>query len=260
MNVFKMDPSRLKQRLIGGFTSLLLIITVAGCLFFTLQSLSAGYVSVFGTSVFRVVTGSMEPEIPVGSLLISKQTPIEQIKEQDIICYRTDDPHLGVAIITHRVVGVFEAPDGSVLLQTKGDANPTADPNPVSARQLIGRVEHYTGDDSKMAGFINFITSDFGFLACILVPVILIAAWVFRDAVKSIRTALDSAKKQLAEQEASAAKTSLSEQEYEALYRQVEEELRKEMEQDVRENTQCADDDDPSLGSASEEPSPAPED
>ena len=259
MNVFKRDPSQLKQRLLGGLTTLFLVVTVAVCLFFTLQSLSTGYVSVFGTSVFRVVTGSMEPEIPVGSLLVSQKTPIEQIKEQDVICYRTNDPHLGVAVITHRVVARFTAPDGSVLLQTKGDANPTADPNLVSARQLIGRVEHYTGDDSKMAGFINFITSDFGFLAGIIVPVILIAGWIFRDAVKSIKTALDSAKKQLAEQEKSAA-PALSEQEYAALYRQVEEELRKEMEQDVRENTQGARGDDPQLGSPCEEPTPAPED
>ncbi len=257
MSILKKIQRRLNLRLVSGFTTLLLIVTVALCLFFTLQSLSAGYVSIFGTSVFRVVTGSMEPEIPVGALLIAKQVEMGEIQERDIICYRSNEPGLGPAIITHRVVAVYQMPDGSIALQTKGDANPTADPNPVTEKQIIGRVTNYTGDGSKMAELIRFLTSDFGFLACIILPVILIAGWIFRDAIKGMKEAIAAAKKELDAQDG-APKPALSEQEYAEIYQKVEEELRKEMEQDVERNPQKEHSEDPQPGAAAEEPASAP--
>lgn len=259
MSILKKIQRRLNLRLVSGFTTLLLIITVACCLFFTLQTLSAGYVSIFGTSVFRVVTGSMEPEIPVGALLIAKQVEMEEIQERDIICYRSNEPGLGPAIITHRVVAIYQMPDGSRALQTKGDANPTADPNPVTEKQIVGRVTNYTGDGSKMAELIRFLTSDFGFLACIILPVILIAGWIFRDAMKGMKEAIAAAKKEL-DAQGSATPSALSEQEYAELYQKVEEELRKEMEQDVERNPQKDHSEEPQPGAVAEESAPASKD
>ena len=234
MNIFKKIRARLTLRLVSGFTTLVLVAVIALCLFFTLQSLSVGYVSFFGNSVFRVVTGSMEPEIPVGALLIAKKTDIETIRERDIVCYRSSNTQLGGIIITHRVVGIYHDPNGEVVLQTKGDANPAADTEAVTEAQLIGRVKTYTGSGSTMAKVIQFLTSDFGFLACILLPVLLIAGFIFRDAVRGMKEAIDTAKQQLDEQP-TPSETTLSEQEYEQLCQQIEEEVRKEMEQHVEE-------------------------
>lgn len=227
MNILKKIRARLTLRMVSGFTTLVLIVTIALCLFFTLQSLSVGYVSCFGTSVFRVVTGSMEPEIPVGALLVAQKTDIDDIRERDIVCYRSGRSQLGGAIITHRVVGIYRDPNGALVLQTKGDANPAADIEVVTEGQLIGRVKTYTGSGSAMAKVIEFLTGDVGFLACILLPVLLIAGFIFRDAVRSMKKAIADAKKQLDEEEQP--KVALSEQEYAQLYKQVEEEMRKEM-------------------------------
>ena len=78
-----------------------------------------------------------------------------------------------------------------------------------------------------MAKVIEFLTGDVGFLACILLPVLLIAGFIFRDAVRSMKKAIADAKKHLDEEEQP--KVALSEQEYAQLYKQVEEEMRKEM-------------------------------
>ncbi len=234
MNIFKKIRARLTLRLASGFTTLVLVAVIALCLFLTLQSLSVGYVSFFGNSVFRVVTGSMEPEIPVGALLIAQKTDIEDIRERDIVCYRSSNTQLGGIIITHRVVGIYRDPNGDVVLQTKGDANPAADTEAVTDKQLIGRVKTYTGSGSSMAKVIQFLTSDFGFLACILVPVLLIAGFIFRDAVRGMKEAIDATKKQLDEQQ-TPPESALSEQEYAQLCQQIEEEVRKEMEQHVEE-------------------------
>ncbi|MBQ3562046.1 MAG: signal peptidase I [Clostridia bacterium] len=248
MNILKKIQSRLKIRLISGFSTLLLIIAVASCLFFTLQSLSTGYVSFFGTSVFRVVTGSMEPEIPVGALLTSKQVEIEEIKENDIICFKSNEFGQGPKIITHRVIAIYTNPDGTIALQTKGDANPVVDGALVSEKQLIGLVTNYTGDGSKMAELIRFLTSDFGFLACIILPVILVAVWIFKDAIKNMKEAIVAANKQLEEQE-KAGSEPISEQEYTELYKKVEEELRKEMQQNVQNDCGKVNSDAPQLDS-----------
>ena len=75
---------------------------------FSIQVVSKGFVTVGGYSTFRVVTGSMEPTISTGALLICKNTPIEKIEEGEIICYRSEAEEIYGSIVTHRVVAVYE--------------------------------------------------------------------------------------------------------------------------------------------------------
>lgn len=232
------QPRNLKTRLISGFTTLLLLLAVVGCLFVVLQSLSKGYVEIGGSSVFRVVTGSMEPHIPVGALLVSRQADIDQIQEDDIVCFRSKEPGLQGMIITHRVVRVLTAPDGSPMLQTQGDSNLVVDVHYVTDDNLIGRVIWHTGDESVMAGMIQFLTGDFGFLACVVLPVILVAVWIFRDAAKSLRKEILRVEQQLEQKESVGGEKTLTEEEYAQLYHQLEEEVRKEMEQHAEQSVE----------------------
>lgn len=231
------SQKRLKNKLISAGATVLLLVALVCCVFFTLQSISTGYVSFGGVSVFRVVTGSMEPEISVGALLAAQKVDIETIKERDIVCYRATAQGVGKVVITHRVVGVGHLPDGSTVLQTKGDANLTADAEYVSQAQLIGRVIWHTGDGSFMARVLQFLTSDFGFLACILLPVILIAIWICRDAIKNMKKAIQDVEEQLQAQEKQE-KVTISAEEYAQMVAKVQEEVRKELEQDAAQSVQ----------------------
>ncbi len=230
------ERKSLKVKMLSGFTTLLLLVAVVCGLFFTLQSLSTGYVSFGGMSVFRVITGSMEPRIPVGSLLLSKRTDIENIAVSDVVCFKSKEFGGKNIIITHRVTGIYETPDGQILLQTKGDANLIADTSEVTEENLIGRVVWHTGDGSKMAKIMRFLTSDFGFLACIILPVILIAIWVFNSSIKSMRKAIKDVEKQLDEREAERTEAAaITAEEYDEIYQKVREEIRKELEQNAEE-------------------------
>ncbi len=222
----------IKIRLISGFTTLLLIFSIAGCLFLTLQSLSKGYVSLGGTSLFRVVTGSMEPAIPVGSLLVSKKTDIKTIDVNDIVCFHSEEQSIRGMIITHRVINTYKTPNGNLVLQTKGDANLTADIDYVSQDNLIGRVIWHTGDGSNMARILNFLTSDFGFIACIILPVILIAVWIFRDAIKNMKKVIADAEAKLNSVNKET-NSLISKEEYNEIYNKIKEEVRKELEQNA---------------------------
>lgn len=227
------ETSGKRIRWVSLGATLLLFVAVAICLSVVLNSLSAGYVMIGGKSVFRVVTGSMEPEIPVGALLLAEREDITNIRKGDVVCFRSQQPGMLGMIITHRVVEVYQAPDGSPLLQTKGDANLSVDADYVTEANLIGRVAWHTGDGSKMAAIVTFLTGDIGFLACIVLPVLLIAVWIFRDAIKSLKKEIRAAEQAMKEQATDSSVPVLTEEEYAALYKQVADEVRKELKQDA---------------------------
>lgn len=109
--------------------TILLIVLIVGCLPLTVPR-------IFGYQLYTVISGSMEPEIPVGSLVYIKGMEPEDVEEKDVIAfYGGRDSN---AIITHRVV------ENRVVMGefiTKGDANQTEDMNPVDYNEFIGRVE-----------------------------------------------------------------------------------------------------------------------
>ena len=115
--------------LCSGLGTAILVAVILICLPLVLSS-------VFGGQCFVVVSGSMEPEIPKGSLVYVKSTNPEKIQSDDVIAfYGGRDAN---AIITHRVV------ENRIIMGefiTKGDANQTNDMNPVRYENLIGRVE-----------------------------------------------------------------------------------------------------------------------
>lgn len=81
---------------------------------------------VFGYRTMTMLTGSMTGTIDVGDVQVVTPLPVAEVTEGMIIAYHIpiDDHHL----VTHRVIGVETAADGTVTVQTKGDANESADP------------------------------------------------------------------------------------------------------------------------------------
>ena len=85
----------------------------------------------FGIQVYSVISGSMVPKFPVGSLIYVKQVEPTEIEVDDVITYvlPSETPS------THRVVRIDEE---NQLFYTKGDANKTEDGAPVHFKNLIG--------------------------------------------------------------------------------------------------------------------------
>ncbi len=80
-----------------------------------------------------VLSGSMEPEIPVGSLAyIYAGTPAEEIRARDVIAYEIVN---GTSVL-HRVTGINSQ---KAEFRTKGDANEAADMGAVSFEQYQGK-------------------------------------------------------------------------------------------------------------------------
>ena len=89
---------------------------------------------VMGFQLFVVLSGSMEPAYPVGSVIYVDKVETDQIRSGDVITYKLET---GV-VATHRVTEVIQEPDGRLFI-TKGDANPVEDAQPVGENQIIGK-------------------------------------------------------------------------------------------------------------------------
>ena len=92
--------------------------------------------SVFGYSIFRVSSGSMEPELKVGDIILDKvvENP-EALKVGDVITFKSDD--YGDMLVTHKVIRAPYEENGKLMLQTKGVANEIAD-NPIRIDEVKG--------------------------------------------------------------------------------------------------------------------------
>lgn len=231
----KKEKQTLQVKLGSALSTLVLVIAIVICLSVIIQVTTNGYVQFGGYSLFRVVTGSMEPELPVGSLLVCKETPIEQIQMGDIVCFRSLNPKMLGKVITHRVIAIQNAQDGSLLLETKGDANLTADSEYVSQSNLIGKVNHSAKDDNIMASVVDVMTDKIGFLILILFPTLLIAGFILRSCMMNMRRDIETA----LEEEKQAKKTQnqlYTAEEYAAMLARIKQELLEELKYDVSEN------------------------
>lgn len=175
------------QKWVSRLVTIGLILVAALCLYVVVQVISYGYANLGGFMMFRVVTGSMEPEIPTGALLIAREVPMESVQMGDIICFRTQLSDIWGKIVTHRVVGITENPLGSLLLETKGDANLASDIFFVEQSNFVGKVIWYTGRKSIFAEIMSLFTNKIGFLGCIVIPALLVSTLILKDSVAGIR-------------------------------------------------------------------------
>jgi signal peptidase len=90
---------------------------------------------VLGYETYAIVSGSMEPTIPVGSLVFVKDAAPEELQPGDVISFRSETG--SDIIITHRLV---EKQEEEQYLITKGDANQTNDLQPIPYENLVGLV------------------------------------------------------------------------------------------------------------------------
>lgn len=94
-------------------------------------------VRLVGIRTYAVVSGSMEPTYPTGSLLYVKSADASELQVGDAITFMVDED----TVATHRIIEILpDEEDSSVLrFRTQGDANDTPDGTPVHYKNIIGK-------------------------------------------------------------------------------------------------------------------------
>jgi signal peptidase len=113
-------PRSLARRLLGLTANAALALCV---LAFFLIALGP---HLFGYRTATMLTGSMEPGIMPGDVVVTVPKPAADVKIGDVISYQI--PVEDHRVETHRITKVVHHKDGTISIQTKGDNNPGVDP------------------------------------------------------------------------------------------------------------------------------------
>jgi signal peptidase I len=130
-------PPGLGQRSLPRPRQMLTI--VSGVILLGLAILLTPISQVFGgLQLLAVMSGSMEPTIPVGGIVGIRPVPANELKVGDVITFANQtSPDV---LVTHRIVSL-EARNGQAFLTTKGDANDSVDALAAPATRAVGRVD-----------------------------------------------------------------------------------------------------------------------
>ena len=149
------------------------IVAVAVLLIVSIFPITGNY------KVLTVLSGSMEPAIHTGSVVVVK--PSASYKVGDIITF---GPNTKTQVpTTHRIVEM-SAQSGQMVYKTKGDANNGEDTKEVLAKDIIGKVYLSV----PYAGYvIDFVRRPIGLILVIVLPALYIVCDEVRKILKEIK-------------------------------------------------------------------------
>jgi signal peptidase len=107
---------------------------------------------VTGATPLTVLTSSMEPGLPPGTLLIVEPVDTDTIKIGDVVTYQIESGK--PAVVTHRVTEVLSSTTGERTFTFKGDNNDSVDP-PVIPEQIQGRLWYSLPLIGYVSTFVN---------------------------------------------------------------------------------------------------------
>lgn len=137
-----------------------------------------------------VLSGSMEPAIPIGSQVVVERVQTEaelaDIEIGDVISFMPQPNDR--TVVTHRVVAQSVQLDGDIMLTTRGDANEVNDPELIGVHQIRGVSKYHIPYAGYVASFLDVRQKQTG---TVIVAVLLLsyAGWNLLAALRERRKA-----------------------------------------------------------------------
>ncbi|MDO5141280.1 MAG: signal peptidase I [Eubacteriales bacterium] len=170
-----------------SIAAIILAVAVLATVFMTKNGEAPSFA---GYSLFTVMTGSMEPELPVGSLVAVKKCEPSEINAGDIISFYSRDPSISGSVNTHRVLETRNE-NGQYQFMTKGDANAAPDKDITYGQDVIGKVVFRSVSLGKI---IHLTSNPLIFFPLIIVPLLII---LISNIVTTVRIAKDISREEL---------------------------------------------------------------
>src|SRR5258706_5503916 len=160
-------------REVSHFIAIILLFVVLPLVLFTLFTSRTALLG--GIRSFVILSGSMAPVIPVGSVVYTQASG--KYQEGDVIAFSRGD-----VTVTHRIHDLVKKGNGMVY-KTKGDANNTDDSGLVSSGSVLGKEFFYLPFVGYVIVFLRTIP---GFIALIVVPGLLFIGLEFGNINREI--------------------------------------------------------------------------
>jgi signal peptidase len=141
----------------GGYLGFALCLALLGLL------LAVAVPKFFGYDSFVIYSGSMEPTVKMGSLLVVKPVAAEDLQVGDVIVFRSPGNH---TTITHRIAGIRQE-NGERIFTTKGDASSNPDPREVRLQGQVGKMAYAI---PYLGYLVDFIKTKEGALIFLVAP------------------------------------------------------------------------------------------
>ncbi len=120
------DKFKLVLKVAGWLTFFAVILSLLAILASVNIAKSKGQIpAVFGFYLYKIESGSMEPTLPVGTIILSRKPKNpDALQKKDIVTFKT----MSGTTVTHRIIDVLTDDQGNVNYRTKGD-NPINSPD-----------------------------------------------------------------------------------------------------------------------------------
>ncbi len=140
-------------------------------------------------NAYVVLTGSMEPNIHVKDVVVTKKVDPSELKEGDIITFLSSDNRFEGITVTHRIQDIKPGSDGSYEFVTKGDANNAEDFALAQDYNVLGKVIFKI----PVIGYLqDFLATKGGWIIVILIPCLAVISYDIVKIVKIVRRKVKS--------------------------------------------------------------------
>lgn len=158
------------RKIFNILTTVLLILMIVLVVFIFISRATGNSPQIFGYRIFRVSSGSMEPELSIGDVILVRTAKAEEIAEGDTITYKGASGDFKDKMITHKVVEQPYEENGIWHYQTQGIvAGASRDP--------VITYDQVQGKFLRKLSFLNsiytFFLSPAGLITFILIILVL---------------------------------------------------------------------------------------
>ncbi len=157
-------------------SGILLVFLIALIAIALVQKVTGQQSQLFGYSITKILTNSMEPKIMTDDVILEKLYKQEELFVGDIITFRAPkESSIYVEgmnyTITHRIESIEKTSDGGYIIKTKGDHNTREDDFTVTEKDV---VSVYVATLPITTFVFKIIANFWGFLFLIVLPLVFI--------------------------------------------------------------------------------------
>ena len=158
------------RKIINIISTVLLVLLVLLVIFIFISRATGNSPSIFGYRLFRVSSGSMEPELSIGDVILDKKVTPEEIHKDDTITYKGDQGDFKGIMVTHKVIDEPYEENGVWYFQTQGIVSGSLKDPLITYDQVQGKM-------IKKLSYLNkiytFFLSPAGLMTFILIIMVL---------------------------------------------------------------------------------------
>ena len=135
-------------------------------------------------NAFVVLSGSMEPNIRVNDVVVTKRKDLSELKEGDVITFLSSDSRFYGVTVTHRIKEVYyDSASKKYTYKTKGDNNNAEDLALVEGNRILGKVIVKV----PLIGYLqSFLATKGGWIIVVLIPCLSIISYDILKLIKIV--------------------------------------------------------------------------